>query len=450
MNVTHLKFTFLALLASAPFPARAAGPSTVPDVVRITPDLIDRLVVAAQAQNPALRAAGARAEAANAGVASVRTWEDPTASFGLWGSSSRGFQSSEEGNLIYGLEQKLPLYGRPELVRQVAAADASREQYAADSEAQKLRRDLQIALDGLALAGREAEISEEDLGWIDATLSAIDHAYRVGRATQVDWLKIQTARAMAGDELKTKERKRDHSAFALNRLLNRDLHAAWPSVAVPALKPALYYTPQLVDTALAAEPQLKVMRQESVSAQASADLTHKQRLPDVSVGLEARQYSGDGGFREGTASVSFSLPWLNRGKYDNDWRRDQQRKRASDFAASDQALSVREELHHHIVNLDAARRQAVLYQSQLVPLTRQTLSSAQAAWEHNVGPFQDILDAHRMLLADELALAEALTEQDTLLAEISYLTGSHDVGALVALAGDPSDEHDAPGHDDSK
>lgn len=170
----------------------------------------------------------------------------------------------------------------------------------------------------------------------------------------------------------------------------------------------------------------------------------------MSVGLEARQYSGDGGFREGMATVSFSVPWLNQGKYDDDWHRDQQRKRASDLAAMDYALSVREELHHHIVDLDAARRQAVLYRDQLIPLTEQTLTSAQTTWEHNLGPFQDILDAHRMLLADQLALAHALTEQGALLAEISFLTGSRDAGALLALAGDPPPDHDDPTPDHFK
>jgi cobalt-zinc-cadmium efflux system outer membrane protein len=221
-------------------------------------------------------------------------------------------------------------------------------------------------------------------------------------------------------------------------------------VKVPALQPQIYYTPELVDAALLAEPQLKVLRQESVSAQASADLTRKQRLPDVSVGIEARQYSGDGGFREGTATVSFSLPWLNKGRYDNDWRRDQARKRASDFAAADYALSVRELLHHNVVDLDAARRQAVLYHDQLIPLTQQTLSSSEAAWEHNLGPFQDILEAHRMLLQDELALAHSLTDQDTLLAEISFFTGSHGTGDLVALAGSPASDHEGNHTDDSK
>ena len=449
MKSFSLPLALLALFATASIAVRAAA-SVPADRIEITPELIDRLLAEARGQSPALQAAGARADAATASVAAVRSWEDPTASFGLWAPSSRGFSSSEEGNLVYGVDQKLPLYGRPDLLRKVAAADAAREQFSSDYETQKLRRDLRVALSGLALAGREAEIAGLDLDWLDATLAAVDHRYRVGQASQVDWLKIQTARAMAGDDLTTKERERDHSAFALNRLLNRDLHAPWPKVAVPSLQPPIYYTPQLIDAALEAEPQLKVMRQESASAQATADLTRRQRLPDVSVGLEARQYSGDGGLREGMATVSFSVPWLNRDKYDDDWRRDQQRKRASDLAATDYALSVREELHHHVVDLDVARRQVVLYRDQLIPLAEQTVGSAQAAWEHNLGPFQDILEAHRMLLADELALAHALTEQDSMIAEISFLTGSHDVGTLVALAGDLASDHDGHHPDDSK
>jgi cobalt-zinc-cadmium efflux system outer membrane protein len=442
MNAFSIKTTTLLILCAPCLSLRATEANSGSERIEISQEFIDSLVAEAHERSPALRAAGARTEAANAAVAAVRTWDDPTASFGLWASGSRGFSSTEEGNLIYGVEQRLPLYGRPDLARRVAAADASREQLAADFEDQRLRRDLRVALNDLAISVREAEVAEKDLSWIDVTLEAVDHRYRVGQASQVDWLKIQTARAMATDEVKTKEQERDHSAFALNRLLNRDLHGRWPKIDVPSLQPEIYYTPQLVEAALAAEPQLKVMRQESASAQAATDLTRRMRLPDVSVGVQARQYSGDGGFREGTATVSFTVPWLNRKNYNNDWRRDQQRKRASDFAATDYALTVREELHHNVVDLDAARRKAVLFQDQLIPLTQQTLSSAQVAWEHNTGPFQDILDAHRMLLVDELSQARALTEQGKIIAEISFLTGCRDIGSVLALAGASPPDHD--------
>ncbi len=431
----------LLLLSLIPPSLLGAGPPAPPAQVEVSAEFIDQLIAESRERIPALEAADARTDAATSAVAAVRTWDDPTASFGLWASGAGGFNASEQGNIIYGLDEKLPIYGRPDLKRKVAAADASRELFAASYETQKIRRDLTVALNAMALADRETALAREDLAWIDTTLDAVDHRFRVGQASQVDWLKAQTVRATATDDLATKELESNHSAFALNRILNRDLHASWPLVVVSSLKPAVYYTPQLVNAAMAAEPRLKVLRQESVSAQASADLTRRERLPDVSVGLQAWQYSGDGTLKQGIATVSFSVPWLNRDKHDSDWRRDQARKRASDFEAEDHALTVREELHHHLVDLDAARRRALLYRDQLIPLTEQTLASAQGVWEQNLGPFQDILDAHRMLVADQLGLAQALTNQASLFAELCFLTGCRDSAALAALAGDSPAGH---------
>ena len=42
-----------------------------------------------------------------------------------------------------------------------------------------------------------------------------------------------------------------------------------------------------------------------------------------------------------------------------------------------------------------------------------------------------------MALANQLALARALTDQATVMAQICFLTGSRDEGQLVALAGEP-------------
>jgi len=433
-------FLLAASLAAIP-PASQAG---APSPIEITPGLLDELVADAQGQNPALQAADARAQAASAAVSAVRTWEDPTASFGVWAPGPGGFGRSEQGNLVYGLDQKLPLHGRPDLMRRAAEAEASHERYAADYEGLKVRRDLALGLLSLALARREANLAREELVWLDATVAAVDHRYRVGQASQVDWLKAQTARAVAADDLTTKEQKCDHQTFSVNRILNRELHASWPDIAVPALKPAVEYTPQLVAAALGEEPKLRVLRQESASAQAAADVTRRARLPDVSVGLQAWQYSGDGSLKQAMATVSFSVPWLNRGKYDSDWRRDQARKRASDLAAEDYALAVREELHHHVVDLDAARRQVVLYQDQLIPLTEQTLASARSAWEHGLGTFQDILDSHRLLVSDQLGLVQALTQQGSLLADLCFLTGSRDPATVVSLGRDDGSSHDHP------
>ena len=75
--------------------------------VVITTDYLDRLVAEALSHNVSLQAAGSRLRAAVLNAEAVRTWEDPTAFFGGSVYSEKGFNPSEEGNLAYGIEQKL-------------------------------------------------------------------------------------------------------------------------------------------------------------------------------------------------------------------------------------------------------------------------------------------------------------------------------------------------------
>src|SRR5947209_19972120 len=85
------------------------------NVVVITTDYINRLVAEARTNNPSLKAADSRVRSATLNAQGIRTWEDPIAMFGGSVYSDKGFKPDEDGNLAYGVEQKLPLWGRPKL-----------------------------------------------------------------------------------------------------------------------------------------------------------------------------------------------------------------------------------------------------------------------------------------------------------------------------------------------
>src|SRR5205814_5250866 len=95
------------------------------NVVVITTDYINHLVAEARTNNPSLKAGDSRVRSATLNAEAVRTWEDPMAMVGGSVYSSRGFSPSEDGNLAYGVEQKLPLWGRPKLTRLVGAVEPS-------------------------------------------------------------------------------------------------------------------------------------------------------------------------------------------------------------------------------------------------------------------------------------------------------------------------------------
>ncbi|HXB03184.1 MAG TPA: TolC family protein [Opitutaceae bacterium] len=423
-------FISISILAST-LPA-AARANVAAERTVIAAGFIDRLLAEAQTRNLALAAAGARADAAAAGVDSVRVWEDPTFTLGYWKSTSQGFEATQQGDIIYGLDQKLPTFGRPELARHVAEAEAAKEQLNVGYETQKLRRDLTVALVELALADESIDLARQDLDWLETMVTAVDDRYKVGKSSQVEWLKIQTEHAKAANDLTTLKLERDHRQVEINRLLNRNLHAPWPVVALPDIADAVPYDDRLVGMALNFAPELKIMQQEITENEAASQVTKRQRLPEIGVGLQGRQYSGDGGFREGTVTVNFSLPWLNSKRYDSDFRRDQAKVRAAERDAADYTLTIGEEVHHLTVELDAARRQALLYRDEIIPLTEQTLASASTAWENNLGLFQDVLDARRMLVENRLALAQSVADQVRTLAELTLFTGIKDFPSYVA------------------
>src|SRR5438128_8209446 len=170
----------IILLSAAVLNTRAANdtpPAETTNVVVITTDYINRLVSEARTNNPSLKAADSRVRSATLNAQGIRTWEDPMAMFGGSVYSDKGFKPEEDGNLAYGVEQKLPLWGRPKLTRRVAQAETSMRESEVNYRLQQLRADITKALLTTALAERVVEIAEEDLSWVEATAKATDNKY---------------------------------------------------------------------------------------------------------------------------------------------------------------------------------------------------------------------------------------------------------------------------------
>jgi outer membrane protein TolC len=351
--------------------------------------------------------------------------------------SSRGMDPAQQGDLAYGLEQKLPLWGRPELNRRVAGAEVSLRQAEAGLRLQVARRDIAKGLLATAFAERVVGIGEQDLAWLDVTAKAVENKYSAGGAVLADTLQIQNEAAKRNDELLTDRHRLAHERFALNRLLNRGADSRWPSLQLPPVGPLIPLSQKLLTLALQSEPRLKVMEQEIKQAAAAAELTRKSRLPDLSFGVEGRQYSGDGGFREGDFTLRFSLPWFNGGKYRKDYQRDKEKQKSAEQEREDQMLMVREELHHQSVEIEASRREALLYSGEITVRAAQALTSRLSDWETGHGMFRDVLDARRLLLDSELTAARASSEQNERLAELLLWTGLESVEALAPLANEP-------------
>lgn len=420
--------------ATIPLPAVSAARS--PDTnasVPLTPVLINQLSEELRTNSPALAAAYARTNAAALAVAGVRTWEDPMLRGGYMFAENQDMMRMDEGDMFYGVEQRLPLWGRPAAMRRMARAEFEVEVAGSDLKFQTLRKDLALALFRAALAGETVVIGEEDLVWLKKTLAAADARYRSGAGSLTEVLRLQNELARRKDQQTTARELLRQQHVSLNRLMNRPATSPWPELILPPVAEPLVYSGSLIGFASRYEPRLRQMREEVLMAEAAVDKARRERYPEVGIGVDTRNDSSNGEWRQTEVMLSFSLPIFNRGRYRADIAREDAKRKAAEFEVADMELAVREEVHGLTVKIDAARREALLYRDEIIPRSEQALASAQSAWQSGTGMFLDVLEARRMLIESRLMSARAVTEQWQMLSELVLCCGLADLEALEML-----------------
>ncbi|MEQ2007875.1 MAG: TolC family protein [Limisphaerales bacterium] len=402
----------------------------------------------ARTNNLGLRAAEARVTASRFGAETVRNWEEPRFTLGGVLSGPRRGRIEEDGDLVYGVDQRLPLWNRPRLSRDILVAETQTQATEAAFREAQLRRDLTKALLRIALVHRTTGFITNDIAWLETLIALGEEKFRAGFGSHVDLLQMQNEKSKRADSIRTEQSRLRTEQAALNRLLGREIQAPWPRVELPRLVPPITYTSALAAYAATNEPRLKVLRQEKARAEAVTRLTETMRRPDVSFGIQGRQYSGDAGFREGTFTVSLNLPWLNAPKYRADLRRDEAKVRTVEAEMTDYELSVREEVLRLTLATDASYREAVLYRDEILQRTQQAMASHQAMWEGNRGPLRDILDGRRSYLEGQLMHDRAIVEQHQALADLAALCDLPDYfqlpRLLVQLAVPAQHQHTPP------
>ncbi len=408
----------------------ATNETTSAPPLQITPALVNQFAEEMATNHPALLAARARTNAAGANIKSVRTWEDPMARVGVM--TAERMMREEDGDLSYGIEQKLPLFGKPGAMRKMASAELAVEVANADVQFQTLRSELAKALFRAALADETLAIAEQDLAWLDVTTKVVEEGYRSGSGRLMDVLTLQNEQSKRIEQLKTERDKRTQAVLVVNRFLNRDLAAPWPPLQLPPLAEAIVYSDRLASFALRYEPRLRKMREEVRAAEAAINVARKERWPEVSVGFENRTYTRENDLRSTEFMVGFSIPLGNSSKYRAAIRREEEKRKAAEFETKDYAQSIREEVHGLVVKISAMRREALLYRDQIIPRSEQALASARAMFESG-GLLRDVLDTRRMLLEGKLMYVRAVAEQYEMLSELVLCCGLGDLEALQMI-----------------
>jgi cobalt-zinc-cadmium efflux system outer membrane protein len=380
----------------------------------------------ARSHNPELAAMQHEADAAAQRVQPAGALPDPVLRVELENINNYGngggvsLLPNKVGETKYTVMQMLPFWGKRELRRGAAAADAEQAlARAAGAWAEQAMR-LRTAFVQYYLASGTERITQELLDLVVRLEQIAQSRYAGGLAPQQDAIRAQLEQtAMRGELIGVANEKRQLQA-RINALLGRAPGSALAEPAALPAAPASLVSADLAARARAGNFNVKAENARFRAAQANRDLTFRNRYPDFNVGLSPTQM----GSRLTTWGVMLELniPLQQR------TRRSQESEAAAMLeaarsrveAAANQAAA---DLEEQLSAFEAARRNENLIATRRVPQAELVLQSAIAAYETGRVDFATLLEAQRQTRQARLELLKTQVEAQMRVAEMERTLG---------------------------
>ena len=362
--------------------------------------------------NPQLRALQAEHEASEARIFPAGALPDPTASVSLLGiqPDHPSLAPANTDSTTYAVRQRFPLWGKRELGRDVARAQAQAVGYERDAAALELLARAEEAYVRY-WHGREAVVVIDRLIGLLAQVEEIASVrYSLGVAPQQDSIRAQVEQTNLLQERIERLAARNEAAATLNAVLGRRADAA---LAEPASAPLLTVTGASLGDALArlaqgSHPELQANSAMAAAASQSVTLEQRNRFPDVTVGVGSMQrgHRIDGY----EVMLEVEIPFQQRA------RREREREahlRLDATVARGEAL--RDELEGRMgaawTRWSSARERRQLTQQTLIPQSEANFKSAMASYQVGEVDFATLLAALRGWQGADLARVDALRDE---------------------------------------
>ena len=389
---------------------------------------VDELLGMAPIMSPEIAASALDAEAALARVGTAGRFPDPMFKTEFWDMRAARNSALPEnvGTVKYSVEQTVPLWGKRELERKMAKAEAGS---AADQrravETELLARIKTVFASSYA-TNEAIGINQELLGSVAAVARVAESRYGQGRGNQQDVVTAEVERGRLQAELARLEGERRGWIAQLNALLNRPAGAplATPQALRPVPDAGAMPLAELLERARRDNPQLAAEQATITAAEQNAELVRRNWYPDPTFGFTVFDEDGSNGRQFGgyEAMISFSVP-LQWGL-----RRAQEQEALAKAAASRTrreatAADLRGQLEQAWWGLDAARRGERILRDINIPQSDVVLQSALAGYELGRSDLPSVLLAEQAVLRVTLDRINLLVEQQMRLAELERVIG---------------------------
>jgi outer membrane protein TolC len=385
--------------------------------------------------NPAIKEAESRWQAAIHRVRQANAWDDPRI---VGESRVRRFVDIPPNAFMdqtLAIEQLIPITGKNLVRGRVAGAEA----FSAFEEARRTQLDVIAKARGtyfeLANAYDQLDINSKNLTSLKQIADISRSRYEAGLESAANVLVAETDYSKLQETRRDLQRNLSDAQSQLNTLMNRDAFAPVGVPVTATVDHAHLSVSRLQTITLAQRPEVQMARAKINGEKSKLQLAHRAWIPDPAIALKGQRYNDAAeAVSEVDAGLSFTIPWVNPGKYSAGVREARANVVAAEQGLEREQREASRLLRDQLAKIETFHHHVELFRDKLVPQAQQAFEATRLSYESGKATFLDWISAQRNLRDIEAMAREHLAHYQVAVAELEAVIGGEIYAATPALS----------------
>jgi len=354
--------------------------------------------------NPSLKAAGNKIDAAKASVRYSKSLDPPQVAVEFYNAPISSFPNpfKDQMEYDYSIQQMFPFPGK---LGSMARAEQKRAgMFTADRQTreQDIIRNVKALYFDLYLKNRQMEINHETRALVREFVDIARKQYELGMGKQSDILRAQTELSTLGNDSLVLVQQRKSMEGMLNALCNRPVTTEIG--LIPEIDPTMpdFDLNTLMAVAEKNRPELKSMQYDVEMKQSERIASGKEYLPDFMVrGTYKQMISAPDDWSLMVGATVPIAPW-SLGKNSAGTARGDANIKEAQGELDNMKNMIASEVNDAFLKVKSSMERLKLSRESSIPQAQQTLISAMASYKTGKEEFLMLIDIQRMLAMAKL------------------------------------------------
>ena len=422
-----MKTTYLLLLSTTLTLSVGAEPSATAAEARSSTGSLSlgEVTSAVLANNPAIQQALKKWAAAKERVTQEAAWDDLKVSGSSRAARFVDVAPNSFTDQMASVEQIIPLTGKNLVRARIAAADAVEAFERARREQLDVLAKARASYFRLLNATAQLELNRRNLVSLRQIAEVSRSRYEVGKANAAEPLvgEVEASKLLESQQDILRNISAEQSQ--LNVLMNRDAFAPLGRPDETNIKALNISMMQAREIALANRPEIKIAQARIDMEKSRLGLARRNWIPDPAIKVEAQRYNDAAqAASEVDAGISFTVPWVNPGKYSAAVREAKENLAAAQHEFDRTNAEALGALRDALEKVHTTKHHVDLFRDKLVPQARQAFEANQFAYETGKATFLEWITAQRNLRDLEAMGQQHIADYYAALAELEAVVGA--------------------------